>query len=105
MRELYESALRIMKREVIMDDFANFNGGKKNAGDDFMKQAASAAARYNGRNENELVGEIFARAAEGKKNGTLTNADIDAFYHQIAPMLDGAKRKKLQKLVEKLKSM
>ena len=95
-----------MKREVIMDDFASYNGGKKNsAKDDIMKQAASAAARYNGRNENELVGEIFARAAEGKKNGTLTNADIDAFYRQIAPMLDGAKRKKLQKLVEKLKSM
>ena len=106
MQELYESALRIMKREVIMDDFANFNGGKKqNASDEFMKQAASAAARYNGKNENELVGEIFARAAEGKKNGSLTNAEIDLFYQQIAPMLDGAKRKKLQKLIEKLKSM
>ena len=91
-----------------MDDFANFNGGKKNGGnasEDFMKQAASAAAKYNGRNENELVGEIFARAAAGKKNGTLTNEDIDAFYRQIAPMLDGAKRKKLSKLIEKLKSM
>ena len=90
-----------------MDDFASYNGGKKggNAGEDFMKQAASAAARYNGKNENELVGEIFARAAAGKKNGTLTNADIDAFYRQIAPMLDGAKRKKLQKLIDKLKSM
>ena len=89
-----------------MDDFANFNGGKKNAAaDDFLKEAASAAKRYNGRNESELVGEIFARAAAGKKNGTLSNADIDAFYRQIAPMLDGAKRKKLQKLIDKLKSM
>lgn len=96
-----------MKREVIMDDFASYNGGKreKDAKDEFMKQAASAAARYNGKNESELVGEIFSRAAEGKKKGTLTNADIDAFYQQIAPMLDGAKRKKLQKLIEKLKSM
>ena len=95
-----------MKREVIMDDFANFNGGKKNsAKDDFMKEAASAAAKYNGRNESELVGEIFSRAAAGKKNGTLSNADIDAFYRQISPMLNGAQRKKLQQLVEKLKSM
>ena len=90
-----------------MDDFANFNGGKKdgNASEEFMKQAESAAARYNGKNESELVRDIFARAAQGKRNGTLTNADIDAFYRQIAPMLDGAKRKKLQKLVEQLKSM
>ena len=60
-----------------MDDFASYNGGKKggNASEEFMKQAASAAARYNGKNENELVGEIFARAAAGKKNGTLTNAE------------------------------
>ena len=65
-----------------MGDFANFNGGKNDSGsakDDFMKEATAAAARYNGRNENELVGEIFARAA--------------------------AKRKKLQKIVERLKSM
>ena len=91
-----------------MGDFANFNGGKNDSGsakDDFMKEATAAAARYNGRNENELVGEIFARAAEGKKKGTLTNAEIDAFYKQISPMLDGAKRKKLQKIVERLKAM
>lgn len=91
-----------------MEDFASFNGGKKNSEaqkEDFMKEAASAAARYNGKNENELVGEIYARAAEGKKNGTLSNAEIDAFYRQIAPMLDGAKRKKLQKIVDKLKSI
>ena len=95
-----------MKREVIMDDFASFNSGKKNnAADDLMKEAANAAAKFNGKNENELAGEIFARAAAGKKNGTLTNAEIDAFYKQISPMLNGAQRKKLQKLVEKLKSM
>ena len=95
-----------MKREVIMDDFASFNGGKKNnAADDLMKEAAGAAAKYNGKNESELVGEIFARAAMGKKNGTLSNADIDAFFGQISPMLNGAQRKKLIKLIEKLKSM
>ena len=90
-----------------MDDFANFNGGKKggDASEEFLKQAEQAAARYNGKNETELVGEIFARAAQGKQNGTLTNADIDAFYKQIAPMLDGVKRKKLQRLIDQLKSM
>ena len=87
-----------------MDDFASFNGGRKDPKDDLLKQAASAASRYNGKNEGELIGEIFARAAEGKKNGTLTNDDIDAFYQQIAPLLDSGKRKKLQKLIERLKA-
>ena len=47
----------------------------------------------------------FANFNGGKNEGTLTNAEIDAFYKQISPMLDGAKRKKLQKIVERLKSM
>lgn len=94
-----------MKREVVMGDFANFNGGKNPSKDDFLKEAASVAARYNGRNENDLIGEIFARAAEGKKKGTLTNEEIDAFYKQISPLLDGAKRKRLQQIAERLKSM
>jgi len=90
-----------------MNDFASYGGGKKpdKNQQDFMKEAARIASGYNGRNENDLVREIYARAAEGKKNGTLTNAEIDAFYRQIAPMLDGAKRKKLDKLVAKLKEM
>ena len=93
---------------MVLGFFENLTGGNifgVRANDYFIKQATAAAARYNGRNENELVGEIFARAAEGKKKGTLTNAEIDAFYKQISPMLDGAKRKKLQKIVERLKSM
>ncbi len=90
-----------------MKDFSSYGSGKKpdKAQEDFMKEAGRIASGYNGRNENDLVREIYARAAEGKKNGTLSNAEIDAFYRQIAPMLDGAKRKKLDKLVAKLKEM
>ena len=52
-----------------------------------------------------MMKEIYARAVEGKRNGTLTNEQIEAFYRQFAPMLDGAKRKKLQRIVEQLKKM
>lgn len=90
-----------------MDDFASFQGtGKGTQGnEDFMKEAHRIAMKYNGRNENELISAIYARAAEGKRNGTLTNEEIDNFYRQISPMVDGAKRKRLNKLIEKLKSM
>ncbi len=86
-----------------MDDFASFTG--KRQGTDWAKEAQNIAASYNGKNEGELTRDIFARAAEGKKNGTLTNEQIDLFYSQFAPMLDGAKRKKLKRLIEQLKSM
>lgn len=84
-----------------MDDFASYSG--KNI--DWQKEVQSIAARYNGKNESVLMRDIFARAAEGKKSGTLTNEQIDEFYKQISPMLDSIKRKKLQKLIAQLKSM
>ena len=87
-----------------MDDFANYSG-KSGGGTDWEKAAKKIAASYNGRGEGDMMKDIFARAAEGKRNGTLTNEQIDAFYQQFAPMLDGAKRKRLQKLVEQLKNM
>ena len=85
-----------------MDDFGSYTGKEKV---DWTKEAQKAASRYNGRNENELIRDIFSRAAEGKRNGTLTNEQIDLFYSQFSPMLDSAKRKKLKKLIEQLKSM
>ena len=89
-----------------MKDFANFTGGAgKNGQDAFMEEAKRVAASYDGKSENELLRSIYARAVEGKRNGTLTNEEIDAFYTQFAPMLDGSKRKKLQKIVAELKKM
>ena len=54
-----------------MDDFASFESGKKGSENnrDFMKEAQRIAMKYNGRNENELISAIYARAAEGKRNG------------------------------------
>lgn len=86
-----------------MDDFASYS--QKRQQTDWTKEAQRVAESYNGKNENELTRDIFARAAEGKKNGTLTNEQIDLFYSQFAPMLDSSKRKKLKKLIEQLKSM
>ncbi len=86
-----------------MDDFASYSGKREQT--DWAKEAQTIAANYNGKNEGELTRDIFSRAAEGKRNGTLTNEQIDLFYSQFAPMLDGAKRKKLKKLLEQLKSM
>lgn len=88
-----------------MKDFASFEGKEqqKKTADDWAKEAKAVAGQYNGRSEGDMMKEIYARALEGKRNGTLTNAQIDAFYKQFAPMLDGAKRKKLQRIVEQLK--
>ncbi len=86
-----------------MEDFASYSGKKENA--DWEGEAKKIASRYGGKGEEDILKEIYARAAEGKRNGTLSNEQIDAFYNQFAPALDSAKRKKLQKLVRQLKDM
>ena len=92
------------KEETFMKDFVNFTGDG-GAQDAFLEEAKKVAASYDGKSENDLLKSIYARAVEGKRSGTLTNEQIDAFYAQFSPMLDGAKRKKLQKIVAELKKM
>ena len=89
-----------------MKDFASYSGSDNNSTkEEWLKEAQKFAASYEGKGESAIMREIYARAVEGKKNGTLTNEQIDAFYNQFAPMLDSGKRKKLQKLVQELKNM
>lgn len=90
-----------------MKDFASFTGGgkdDKNAAA-FEEQARRLSQQYDGKSESDMLKAIYAQALEGKRNGTLTNEQIDAFYKQISPMLDGVKRKKLQKIVAELKKI
>ena len=47
----------------------------------------------------------LAEAERGKREGRLTNADLDNFYNTIYPMLDGIKRKKLKEVIAKLKNI
>ena len=85
-----------------MDDFASYTP-KKKTDEEWLKEADGLLKEYGGRSEGEILGAIYRRAVEGKRDGTLTNDQIDAFYTQFAPMLDGFKRRKLKKIVEDLK--
>ncbi len=82
-----------------MKDFLSYEEGDN--GKDEIGQAIASAAK----GEGELLKEIYARAAEGKRAGTLTNEQIDDFCARFAPMLDAGKRKKLYRLAEQLKRM
>ncbi len=83
-----------------MKDFASFEGGE-----DIVREAEKITGPLSGKTEQDLMKEIYARALAGKRSGTLTNDQIDAFYAQIAPMLDSTRRKKLDRIVQQLKRM
>lgn len=65
----------------------------------------SIARKYDGKNQNELLMVIYKEAQKGKRNGTLTNAEIDGFANMLAPMLDDKKRAVLYKIVDELKKI
>ena len=59
----------------------------------------------NGKSETQILHTILTEAERGKREGTLTNADLDNFYNALSPMLDGIKKRKLREVIIKLKSI
>ena len=70
--------------------------------EDLMKQMADA---YDGKSSADIWRNILAQAEKGKREGTLSNEEIDRFYQTFSPMLNSGQRKKLQSVVEKLKEI
>lgn len=82
-----------------MKDFKDFTDSR------LSDAALRVEKEYAGKSESDIFGEILSRAEKGKREGTLTNADIDRFYSALSPSLTAAQRKKLKKVVEDLKKI
>ena len=67
--------------------------------------AAAMAQAFNGKSEGQIWQTILEQAEQGKRNGTLTNADLDNFYNALAPLVDGFKKQKLRSIIAKLKAI
>lgn len=70
--------------------------------EDLMRKMANA---YDGKSSKDIWKNILAEAERSKRAGTLSNEEIDRFYQSFAPMLDRSQRKKLESIVEKLKTI
>lgn len=97
-----------------MQDFNEFVNKNKNAkatekpdglDDNIFNMISSLASRFDGKNQAELLTAIYTEAKKGKKNGTLSNNDIDNFANMLSPLLDDKKKKMLFKVVGELKKI
>ena len=70
--------------------------------EELTKKIASA---YHGKSNMDIFKSILAEAERGKRAGTLSNEEIEAFYQNFAPMLDGMQRRRLRAVVDKLKEI
>lgn len=80
-------------------------GGKSTDVNSTVELAKVLSRAMNGKSEGQLLHTIIAEAERGKREGTLTNNDLDNFYNALSPVLDGFKRKKLKEVIAKLKSI
>lgn len=85
------------------NDFKSFS--QKKLPKEWEQEAARAMAAVEGKGEGDVLREIVARAEKAKREGTLSNAEIDAFVSEISPVLDPPKRRQLLKIAEKLKRL
>lgn len=97
-----------------MKDFKNYSAPNSDAPapenktggvEQTVNMATMLARAFDGKSEGQILQTIIAQAEEGKRNGTLTNADLDNFYKALAPMLDGFKRQKLKNIISRLKAI
>ena len=96
-----------------MQDFNDYvkNGGSTSGintdgvDPNILNMVTSLANRFDGKSQNELLMAIYEEAKKGKRQGTLSNADIDNFAKMLSPMLDDKKRKMLNKVVHELKKI
>lgn len=70
--------------------------------EELTKKIASA---YHGKSNADMLRSILLEAEKSKRAGTLSNEEIERFYQSFAPMLDGAQKKRLRQVVEKLKAI
>ena len=87
-----------------MEDFNTYSKNTQNPNDlaDMVKKLSS---EFDGKSQNDLFRAIYAEAEKNKKNGTLTNEELDNFARMISPMLDQKQKNYLNKIVEKLKGI
>ena len=80
----------------------DFNNYSKEQSASTMDMISSFAKKYEGASQGELISAIMQEAEKGRRNGTLTNADIERFYKTLAPMLNSEQKKQLDMIVKKL---
>ena len=92
-----------------MEDFRSYENSKKSdenvSGSGVFDLVKSLSQKFDGKSQNELFAAIYKEAEKGKKNGTLSNADLDRFAQTISPFLDDKKKGYLYKIVKELKKI
>lgn len=86
-----------------MRDFTSYKPNDKTGSKDAYDMLKNFASKYEGASKSDLISAIKKEAEKGRKNGTLSNSDIDNFASLLLPMLNPSQASELKKIVSELK--
>ena len=91
-----------------MKDFNNYtgnngSGASESKSTDMYKTFFQLAKKYEGKSSEEMIQAIILEAEKSRKNGTLTDRDIDNFVSTVSPLLNDSQRKMLYLVADKIK--
>lgn len=109
----------ILYARKFMNDFRSYNpppsgnGNTNNASgagseqqlNNTVEMAKIISKAMSGKSTAQIMQTIITEAERGKRDGTLTNADLDNFYTALSPLLDGAKKRRLKEVISRLKNI
>jgi hypothetical protein len=100
--------LKDFKSYTPEDDENNSCDVNKNIQDSIPKNTLdmvkNLAKQYHGKSEDEMMSAIFKEAEKNRKNGSLSDKDLDNFLSIVSPLIDNDKKAKLKNVVDKLKN-
>ena len=93
-----------------MRSFKEFDNTSNTTEENKMSETAEELTKkltdaWNGKNTNLILLEILKEAEQNKKQGKLTNEDLDNFFNEFSPLLDDKQKKQLIHIIDKLKKL
>ena len=84
---MYGSTKKQHFTEQFLDQFNQNSNGTQ--GVDLFKMVTELSQKFDGKSQNELLKAIYVEAERNKRNGTLTNDQIDTFVSLLSDHVIG----------------
>lgn len=59
---------------------------------------------YEGKQKSEILSEIIKVAEKNRREGKLSDKDLDDFSNMISPMIDSEQKRELEEIIARLKA-
>ncbi|MDR2046670.1 MAG: hypothetical protein LBP79_01965 [Clostridiales bacterium] len=83
-------------------DFKSFIKNRKPSDSDKQKERdlREKLKSYEGKSRGDIMSELTRAVEKGRRDGTLSAAELENFYLQASPMLSAEQKKKMRDIID-----